>query len=114
MAGAKLATANVGALGTATVATVPADESWLVYTISLKALGPSGNAPLLTYFDSNDALTIELALTTSDPTGALLSYAGPSMVMNANDTLTLADASGFGTDFYCSGLIQRGPGPVPS
>jgi hypothetical protein len=40
-------------------------------------------------------------------------YSTPGFVMNANDQVLIA-TSGGDVDFLLSGLIQRGPGQVPS
>lgn len=115
MAGVKLAAFHATTGGT-TGATVPADESWLVYTISVMNQGQASGEPFVLYNDFNQGDSFLLATTIVDAAGNSGAWLCPSIVMNAGDSLTVTSGAGGGQDcdVYVSGLVQRGPGFVPS
>ena len=113
MAGVQL-TAQTGVTddGTSAVVTVPADESWLVYRCIVTDPTFADNNYAVILFASNPGIALQLAYgqATSQPAGQLDAGA---FVMNANDEIRI-NTAGAAIDFYMSGLIQRGPGQVPS
>jgi hypothetical protein len=113
MAGAQLFVGTAVVANIGSFVTCPLDESWLVYTISIYG-NPSADDPVLVLTSANTGATAQLAIRGPVDTTSTMGYLGPSIVMNAGDTLSLQGSLGTLYDVYISGLIQRGPGLVPS
>lgn len=92
--------------------TVPGDESWLVYTCIIANSSVPGTSMRLAMKSAHfgNEVTLAVGVPEAQPNGRL---AAPGVVANAGDVFRVY-TGGAHVDFYASGLIQRGPGIVPT